>query len=289
VPQPALAGPTHDLSPGLATPTSAPSSLSLECGPCPLLSVRRNTPRILGWRQIPAAPSPPWENGRLNLALTAAQKSDNTSAFAHLGEEESTVSDVLNAGGIILAGTDSPLDLPSTSLHLNLRAQVKYGRAPWQALETATILPAKAYRLTKDLGTLEPGHLADLIIVSGDPLKNIDDAAKGHGTLCQEHNRCRDLSITLVSLWKCIPGCRFSSKLSRHAGWIVIGKNPQPRTQPPDPTDQSQITHRRLGSIQTVTRDYFRRADNPGMTLTRSAFTGTVHRDVELQSPPARL
>jgi adenine deaminase len=51
-------------------------------------------------------------------------------------------------------------------------------RAPWQALETATILPAKAYVLTKDLGTLEPGHLADLIIASGDPLKNIDDAAK---------------------------------------------------------------------------------------------------------------
>jgi Tol biopolymer transport system component len=122
--------------------------------------------------------SPPWENARLNLATTTAQKTDTTSAFAHLKDEEATVSSVLNAGGLILAGTDSPLDLPATSLHLNLRAQVKYGRAPWQALETATILPAKAYGLTKDLGTLEPGHLADLIIVSGDPLKEINDAAK---------------------------------------------------------------------------------------------------------------
>jgi imidazolonepropionase-like amidohydrolase len=49
---------------------------------------------------------------------------------------------------------------------------------PWQALETVTYLPAKAYGLTKDLGTLEPGKLADLIITSGDPLKNIDDVAK---------------------------------------------------------------------------------------------------------------
>ena len=120
--------------------------------------------------------SPPWENARLSLALATAQKTDTTSAFAHLKDEEATVSAVLDAGGIILAGTDSPLDLPATSLHLNLRAQVKYGRAPWQALETATILPAKAYGLTKELGTLEPGHLADLIIVSGDPLKDIDDA-----------------------------------------------------------------------------------------------------------------
>jgi imidazolonepropionase-like amidohydrolase len=54
---------------------------------------------------------------------------------------------------------------------------VKFGLAPWQALETATILPAKAFGLAKDLGTLEPGKLADLIIVSGDPLKNIKDAS----------------------------------------------------------------------------------------------------------------
>jgi Tol biopolymer transport system component len=120
--------------------------------------------------------SPPWENARLKLALTNSQTTDTASAYAHLKEEEATVAAVLNGGGLILAGTDSPLDLPVTSLHLNLRAQVKYGRAPWQALETATILPAKALGLSKDLGTLEPGKLADLIIVSGDPLKNINDA-----------------------------------------------------------------------------------------------------------------
>ncbi|WP_035348134.1 amidohydrolase family protein [Edaphobacter aggregans] len=40
--------------------------------------------------------------------------------------------------------------------------------APWQALETATSLAAKTYGLSNDLGTLTPGHLADLIIVAGD-------------------------------------------------------------------------------------------------------------------------
>jgi imidazolonepropionase-like amidohydrolase len=123
------------------------------------------------------AVSPPWENARLKLALNNAQTTDTTSAYAHLKEEESTVSAVLKDGGIMLAGTDSPLDLPATSLHLNLRAQVKYGSKPWEALETATILPAKAYGLTQDLGTLEPGKLADLIIVSGDPLQDINAAA----------------------------------------------------------------------------------------------------------------
>ena len=79
---------------------------------------------------------------------------------------------------MVLAGTDSPLDLPGTSLHLNLRSQVRFGLAPWQALETATWLPARAFGLTQDLGTIEPGKLADLIIVSGDPLKDVRDAVR---------------------------------------------------------------------------------------------------------------
>jgi Tol biopolymer transport system component len=122
--------------------------------------------------------APPWEQARLKLGRDNTLKTDQTDGLKRVQYEEETIGSVIKNGGLILAGTDSPLDLPSTSLHLNLRSQVKYGLAPWQALETATILPAKAYGLTKDLGTIEPGHLADLIIVAGDPLKNINDTAR---------------------------------------------------------------------------------------------------------------
>ena len=61
-----------------------------------------------------------------------------------LRKEEDTVAAILRGGGTMLAGTDSPLDNIATALHLNLRAQVKYGLQPWQALQTATLLPAKA-------------------------------------------------------------------------------------------------------------------------------------------------
>jgi imidazolonepropionase-like amidohydrolase len=121
--------------------------------------------------------APPWDQKRLSLAVTTAAKEDQQTALRRLGDEESTVARVLRGGGTILAGTDSPLDIPATSLHLNLRAQVKFGLQPWQALETATWLPAKAYALDKDLGTIEPGKLADLIIVDGDPLTDISTAA----------------------------------------------------------------------------------------------------------------
>jgi len=94
-----------------------------------------------------------------------------------LRKEMETVGDVVRHGGIMLAGTDSPLDNVATALHLGLRAQVKYGMLPWQALQTATLLPAKAFGVEKDLGTLEPGKLADLAIVNGNPLRDIKDAA----------------------------------------------------------------------------------------------------------------
>jgi Tol biopolymer transport system component len=122
--------------------------------------------------------APPWENARLRTYVAAAQHNDQGPAYQHLKEEETTVADDLRKGGLVLAGTDSPLDVPATSLHLNLRAQVMYGLAPWQALQTVTLLPARAFGLEKDLGTLAPGHLADLIITAGDPLKNINDTIR---------------------------------------------------------------------------------------------------------------
>jgi Tol biopolymer transport system component/imidazolonepropionase-like amidohydrolase len=124
------------------------------------------------------AVAPPWENERLKGMVQASLQPAAATMKQRLLEEESVVAATYRECALILAGTDSPIDMPATSLHLNLRAQVKYGHlAPWQALETATSLPAKAFGLSRDLGTLEPGKLADLIIVSGDPLADIDAVA----------------------------------------------------------------------------------------------------------------
>ena len=124
-----------------------------------------------------AALFPPWERERLVAAVKTAQHEDQKYNLVRLEREEATVANDLKNGGTIIAGTDSPLDIPATSLHLNLRGQVKFGMQPWQALETATSMAARAWHVSSELGTLEKGKVADLIMVSGDPLKNIEDAA----------------------------------------------------------------------------------------------------------------
>jgi Tol biopolymer transport system component/imidazolonepropionase-like amidohydrolase len=83
------------------------------------------------------------------------------------------VMDVMRAGGVIVAGTDTP---NAINLHGELAAYVTAGMTPFEALKAATVNPAQALAL--DAGTVEPGKLADLVIVDGDPLVNIAAAHK---------------------------------------------------------------------------------------------------------------
>jgi imidazolonepropionase-like amidohydrolase len=103
---------------------------------------------------------------------------DQTTTLENLKAEMDTVVGVMRAGGVVALGTDSPLAGNAILNHLGLRAEVKYGMQPWEALQTATVLPARAFGYEKDLGTVEVGKLADLILVAGEPLKDVRDVAK---------------------------------------------------------------------------------------------------------------
>ena len=83
----------------------------------------------------------------------------------------------LHAAGVpFLAGTDAPagFDLvPGASLHSELEWLVRAGFTPLEALQTATINPATYLGRTKDLGTVEAGKIADLVVLAKNPLVSI--------------------------------------------------------------------------------------------------------------------
>jgi hypothetical protein len=77
------------------------------------------------------------------------------------------------AGGLIRAGSDPNNGLPGLGLHQELVMFVEAGMTPMQAIQAGTINVAKSFRKDKDFGTVEPGKVADLIVIEGDPLKDI--------------------------------------------------------------------------------------------------------------------
>jgi imidazolonepropionase-like amidohydrolase len=80
-----------------------------------------------------------------------------------------------------LAGTDTPAGvdvIPGISLHLELQRFVAAGFTPLQALQTATLNPAKFINRLNDFGTVQPGRIADLVLLEANPLDDIANTRK---------------------------------------------------------------------------------------------------------------
>lgn len=81
---------------------------------------------------------------------------------------------------IFLAGTDAyvPYTYPGFSTHDEMSLFVKAGLSPLQALQTATLNPAKFFGTEKEMGTVATGKNADLVLLDGDPTKDITNTKK---------------------------------------------------------------------------------------------------------------
>jgi hypothetical protein len=91
------------------------------------------------------------------------------------------VGQMKRAGVPFLAGTDTAAGVhvfPGFSLHQELEYFVKAGFTPLEALQTATLNPAKFFRRTADLGSVEKGKLADLVVLDANPLEDIHNTRR---------------------------------------------------------------------------------------------------------------
>ncbi|MGC0417171.1 amidohydrolase family protein [Embleya sp. AB8] len=109
---------------------------------------------------------PPWDRDQVRQLAAHPPSSAQTTA---LDTEMAIYRRVLRGGGLVALGTDAPLVPIGLHLHLGLRALHGGGLSVAETLRTATVLPARLFGADRDLGTLEPGKLADLTLVAGDP------------------------------------------------------------------------------------------------------------------------
>lgn len=117
-----------------------------------------------------------------NASNPYGSRSSGDMAFAkkEFQKQLELVGAMQRAGVGILAGTDTSNAscMPGFSLHDELGLLVKAGLSPMQALQTATLNPARFLGREKDLGTIEPGKIADLVLLEANPLDDISNTTK---------------------------------------------------------------------------------------------------------------
>jgi imidazolonepropionase-like amidohydrolase len=154
---------------------------------CPTFVAQRNMafiqdpaihddPRV---RYMPPGIASGWDPAG-DFRLKDRTQEDVELAQAAYRKNKELIGPMRRAGVEFLAGTDAinPYCFPGFSLHDELTLLVEAGLSPMEALQAATLNPARYLGKDKDLGTVEKGKLADLVLLEANPLEDINNSRK---------------------------------------------------------------------------------------------------------------
>lgn len=141
------------------TPTLVLHDLMLRSGP--RLTTARDTALLI------EVPSP----GLLRESRAPAERRFAAQRYALF---EQIVRDLQRAGVGLLAGSDAPTQsVPGAAIHAELALLQRAGLSPLEALQTATIQPARYLGIADAAGSIAPGRAADLVILRRNPLEDV--------------------------------------------------------------------------------------------------------------------
>jgi hypothetical protein len=104
-----------------------------------------------------------------------------------LAKDTELVRMMARAGVGLLAGTDLPPNAKNGTIHDELAYLVDAGLTPMQALQTATRNPAEFLGTLENLGTIELGKIADLVLLNANPLDDIHNTRRIFAVVVQGH------------------------------------------------------------------------------------------------------
>ncbi len=124
---------------------------------------------------------------RFTDEITQAYGTDDLATRKKFIEKQLEVVGMLYKAGVpFLAGADTPAGIhifPGASLHEELQRFVAAGFTPLEALQAAMLNPARFFGMEDQLGTVEKGKLADLVLLSANPVKDIANTQKVAGVV----------------------------------------------------------------------------------------------------------
>lgn len=149
------------------------------------LGLRGNIPGLQPWFEDPffqeAAPPATVERYRQQQAK-AQPPAPNALTLDQRYQRSARMIKVLLDGGVRIAvGTDAgatPDYPPGYPTHREMEIYTKIGMTPEQVIVAATKSGAEALRLDKELGTLEAGKIANLLVLNADPRTDITNTRK---------------------------------------------------------------------------------------------------------------
>jgi len=123
--------------------------------------------------------------------------SERSEVGAKLFSKDLAIVGALHRAGVpIVAGTDQAV--PGHSLHREIELYVQAGFTPMEAIQAATIVPARVMGLEKELGTVQKGKRGDLILLTADPLADI------HNTRAVEYVITNGTMYHTAELWQSV-------------------------------------------------------------------------------------
>jgi imidazolonepropionase-like amidohydrolase len=131
-----------------------------------------------------AETTPPWFLTELRAeatrTLSEAEKKDTEKSGAGFDEMKRNVKKLVDAGVLVAAGTDAPYPgvFQGEAIHHELELLVEAGMTPLQAIRVATYNAAQIVHADQEWGSLQAGRIANLVIVTGNPVVRISDTRK---------------------------------------------------------------------------------------------------------------
>jgi amidohydrolase family protein len=124
-----------------------------------------------GWKSILQLPVHRQQSDDLQVRIDARRRRDNLRLRV--------LKMLHDHGAPLLVGTDAPVypALPGRSVHDELRSFVRAGLTPYEALRCATAEPARFLERDAELGTVEVGKYADLLLLNANPLDEVGAVA----------------------------------------------------------------------------------------------------------------